>query len=488
MRLRPITVLLLAAAALLPALAAEPLTAPPVEAGPFRAPDLVELTTLDPTIKLDIRYARGDNFTGRAVYTEARAFLQRPAAEALARVHRALRRDGYGLMVFDGYRPWSVTKLFWDITPADKKVYVADPAKGSRHNRGCAVDLTLFDLRTGREVTMPSPYDASDARAHATYDGGTADERRARERLNDAMTQAGFFVYPYEWWHFDWKDWRAYPILDIPFSEVVRQAPAAAPDIATARVVDLTWPFDATTLYWPTSPTGFTLDSLHHGPTPGGYFYAANTFCAPEHGGTHLDAPIHFAEGKRTADQVPLDQLIAPAIVIDVTARTSADPDYRLTVDDLAAWEHAHGRIPRGIIVLLRTGWGSRWPDRASYFGSAGQSGAGGQGGADNLHFPAYGADAARLLVNDRGVAALGVDSASIDHGPSKDFIVHQIAMAADVPAFENVAHLDQVPETGAFIAALPMKIAGGSGGPLRIVAFVPADTAEPARPPKESP
>jgi len=287
--------------------------APPIEPGPFRPPDLVELTALDPTIRLDIRYARDDNFTGRAVYTEARAFLQRPAAEALVRVQRALRRDGYGLMVFDGYRPWSVTKIFWDITPADKKVYVADPAKGSRHNRGSAVDLTLFDLRTGREVPMPSAYDASDARAHATYDGGNTDERRARDLLIDAMTQAGFFVYPYEWWHFDWKDWREYPILDIPFAEIVRTAPAGAPDLATARIIDLTWAFGATTLYWPTSPTGFALESLHHGPTPGGYFYAANTFCAPEHGGTHLDAPIHFAEGKRTADQVPLDQLIAPA-------------------------------------------------------------------------------------------------------------------------------------------------------------------------------
>jgi len=496
MRHRPI-IILLVAAALFPAAtaraasapgpaavptAASTLIAPPVEPGPFRPPDLVELRTLDTTVRLDIRYARADNFTGRAVYTEARAFLQRPAAEALVRVHRALRRDGYGLMVFDGYRPWSVTKIFWDITPAGKKVYVADPAQGSRHNRGCAVDLTLFDLRTGREVPMPSAYDESTSRAHATHDGGTADERRARDRLIDAMTQAGFFVYPYEWWHFDWKDWRAYPILDIPFSAIVRQAPAAAPDLTTARIVDLTWPFDAATLYWPTSPTRFTLESLHHGPTPGGYFYAANTFCAPEHGGTHLDAPIHFAEGKRTADQVPLGQLIAPAVVIDATARVAADPDYRLTADDIALWEKDHGRIPKGVIVLLRTGWGSRWPDRARYFGSDRP------GDASGLHFPAYGAEAARLLVNDRGVAALGVDSASIDHGPSKDFIVHQVAMAADVPAFENVAHLDQVPVTGAFIAALPMKIAGGSGGPLRIVAFVPADTAEPARPPKESP
>jgi kynurenine formamidase len=168
---------------------------------------------------------------------------------------------------------------------------------------------------------------------------------------------------------------------------------------------------------------------------------------------------------------------------MDVAARAAADRDYRLTPDDVAVWEKAHGRVPKGVIVLLRTGWGTRWPDRARYFGSGGPA-----GDASGLHFPAYGAEAARLLVNDRGAAALGVDTASIDHGPSRDFIVHQVVMAADVPAFENVAHLDRVPETGAYIAALPMKIAGGSGGPLRIVAFVPADTAEPARPPKESP
>jgi kynurenine formamidase/D-alanyl-D-alanine dipeptidase len=443
--------------------------APPVEAGPFRAPDLVELTALDPSIRLDIRYARTDNFLGRAVYTEARAFLQRPAAEALARVHRALAPDGYGLMVFDGYRPWAVTKLFWDATPADKKVYVADPAKGSRHNRGCAVDLTLFDLRTGREVPMPSAYDDSTERAHATYAGGTDEERKARQRLIDAMTQAGFFVYPYEWWHYDWKDWRSYPILDIPFSAIEKRAPAAAPDLSTARRVDLSWPFDASTLYWPTSPTGFTLESLHHGPTPGGYFYAANTFRAPEHGGTHLDAPIHFAEGGHTADEIPLEQLMAPAVVIDVATRAAADRDYRLAPADVAAWEKVHGRIPKGVIVLLRTGWGARWPDRGRYFGSDKP------GDASGLHFPSYGAEAARLLVGERGVAAIGVDTASIDYGPSQDFIVHQVVLGANVPAFENVAHLDQVPETGAWVAALPMKIAGGSGGPLRIVAFVPA-------------
>ena len=452
---------------------AAPAADPPHEAGIFREPDLVELTTLDPTLRLDVRYARTDNFTGRAVYSEARAFLQRPAAEALVRVHRALRDKGYGLMVFDGYRPWSVTKLFWDITPADQKVYVADPAKGSRHNRGCAVDLTLFDLATGREVPMPSAYDATNRTAHVTYAGGRAAARAARDLLIEAMTQGGFFVYPYEWWHYDWKDWREYPILDLSFSAAAARAGAdgrtAWPslDLAAARVVDLTWAFDDTTLYWPSSPTGFERTTLHHGPTPGGYFYSASSFCAPEHGGTHLDAPIHFAEGRRTADQVPLAQLIAPGVVVDVRRQAAADRDYRLTVEDLTAWEQVHGRIPQGAIVLLRTGWSERWPDRLGYFGSDTP------GDASSLHFPSYGVEAAEWLVRQRAIAALGVDTASIDHGPSNAFEVHRVTLEADVPAFENVAHLEQVPETGAFIAALPMKIAGGSGGPLRIVAFL---------------
>ena len=193
---------------------------PPKEEGNFRAPDLVELIRLDPTIRLDIRYATPNNFVGRPVYTQARAFLQRPAAEALARVSRALRAKGYGLTVFDGYRPWSVTKLFWEITPEDKKQFVADPAKGSRHNRGCAVDLTLRDLRTGREVSMPGEYDEMSERSHINYTGGTEEQRRLRDLLRSAMEAEGFTVYEPEWWHYDYKDWREYPILNLSFSEV----------------------------------------------------------------------------------------------------------------------------------------------------------------------------------------------------------------------------------------------------------------------------
>jgi zinc D-Ala-D-Ala dipeptidase len=193
---------------------------PPREAGRFRPPDLVELTTLDPSIKLDVRYASERNFVGRPVYAEARAFLQRPAAEALVRAHRALQGKGYGALVFDGYRPWSVTKLFWDLTPRDKRAFVADPRKGSKHNRGCAVDMSLYDLATGREVEMPSPYDEMSPRAYPGYAGGTSDERARRDLLRSAMEREGFTVEPNEWWHFNYKDWRLYPILDVPFAKI----------------------------------------------------------------------------------------------------------------------------------------------------------------------------------------------------------------------------------------------------------------------------
>ena len=239
------------------------------------------------------------------------------------------------------------------------------------------------------------------------------------------------------------------------------------PDLRTAPIVDLSYPFDEKTLYWPTAPSGFQLKKLSYGDTPGGYFYSAYSFCAPEHGGTHLDAPIHFARNGRTVDQIPLRQLIAPAVVIDVAGRTAADPDYRLSVEDVRAWEKAHGPITEGAIVLLRTGWGKRWPDRKRYFGDDTP------GDASKLHFPSYGKEAAEYLVRERRVGALGVDTASIDYGPSKDFIVHQIAMTAQVPGLENLANLEQVPETGAWVIALPMKIGGGSGGPLRIIAVV---------------
>ena len=247
-----------------------------------------------------------------------------------------------------------------------------------------------------------------------------------------------------------------------------QQAPAPPLDVRGYRVVDLTHAFNERTPYWPTSPTGFRLERLAAGPTPGGWYYAANAFSAPEHGGTHLDAPVHFAAGRATADRVPLERLVAPAAVLDVTGRAAADPDYQLTRADVLAFEARHGRIRPGTIVLLRTGWSRRWPDRRAYLGDDTP------GDASRLHFPSFGEAAARLLVGERRVAALGVDAASIDHGQSKDFRVHRVAGAADVPGLENLTGLEALPPTGALVVALPMKIEGGSGGPLRAIALVP--------------
>jgi D-alanyl-D-alanine dipeptidase/kynurenine formamidase len=444
---------------------------PPREAGPFRTPELVQPSTiLQPPIRLDVRYATAKNFTRRALYPEPRVYLQRPAAEALVRVHRALVTQGLGLLVFDGYRPWSVTKAMWDGTAPDKRAFVADPAKGSKHNRGCAVDVSLFDLKTGREVPMPSPYDEFTQRAYTTYAGGSAQARKNRDLLREAMEREGFFAFAREWWHFDYKDWRAYPILDVDFSDIVVEAAHPRPaDFATARIVDLTWTFDSSTLYWPTSPSTFKLDSVSFGETPGGWFYAANTFCSPEHGGTHLDAPVHFARHGWEADHLPLERLLVPAYVIDISARTQYDPDVTLEIADVRLWEASYGRIPAESVVLLRTHWGDYYPDRKRYFGDDTP------GDATRLHFPSFGKEAAELLIRERHVFALGVDTPSIDNGPSKTFEVHRVAAAANVYGLENLAHLSEVPEAGAWILVAPMKIGGGSGAPLRALAVIPA-------------
>jgi D-alanyl-D-alanine dipeptidase len=193
---------------------------PPREEGDFRQTDLVELKNLDTSIHLDIRYATSNNFVGRPVYKEARAFLQRPAAEALVRVNASLKPLGYGLVVFDGYRPWSVTKLFWKVTPPDKHNFVANPVHGSKHNRGCAVDLSLYDLATGKEIEMTGNYDEMTQRSYSDYTGGTEEQRKMRDLLRTKMEAEGFNVIHDEWWHFDYKDWKQYRITNVPFEKI----------------------------------------------------------------------------------------------------------------------------------------------------------------------------------------------------------------------------------------------------------------------------
>lgn len=193
---------------------------PPHEKGEFKPTQLVELIRIDPTFKLDIRYATSNNLVGRPVYTQARAFLQQDAAMALSRVNQALRKLGYGVLIFDGYRPWSVTKLFWDITPKQNKQFVADPRKGSKHNRGCAIDLSMFDLNTGLEVEMPGVYDEMTERSYPDYKGGTDKQRAMRDLLRKHMEAEGFQVYDFEWWHFDYKDWQKYKIGTVSFEDI----------------------------------------------------------------------------------------------------------------------------------------------------------------------------------------------------------------------------------------------------------------------------
>lgn len=239
-------------------------------------------------------------------------------------------------------------------------------------------------------------------------------------------------------------------------------------DPADYRMIDLTHSYDDSTLFWPTSPTTFSKTTLSEGDTPGGYFYSAYSVCTPEHGGTHLDAPRHFFLTGDTTESIPLERLVTPAVVIDVSAQADANADYRVTVEDVKAFEAEHGPIARGTSVLLRTGWSKRWPDAKAYLGDDNP------GRATHLHFPSFGLAAATFLVKKRGVVALGVDTASIDYGPSKFFQVHVMAASNNVIGMENLTGLEQLPATGAVLLALPMKIGKGSGGPLRAVAMVP--------------
>jgi kynurenine formamidase len=256
-------------------------------------------------------------------------------------------------------------------------------------------------------------------------------------------------------------------VLVVSAAIVTAQKPASPIDLSAVRVVDLSHPYNSKTLYWPTSPTKFTLERLSYGKTDAGYFYAANTFCMPEHGGTHLDAPRHFSENGHSSEQIPAGDLIAPAVVIDISAKAAADRDYRLTRNDVLEFEKKAGAIREKTFVLLRTGWSRYWPEAKPYLGDDTP------GDASRLSFPSYGEDAAKLLVEERRVAALGIDTASIDYGRSTDFKVHQIAAARNVFGLENLTNLDQLPVTGAVVVALPIKIEGGSGGPLRAIALV---------------
>jgi kynurenine formamidase len=256
------------------------------------------------------------------------------------------------------------------------------------------------------------------------------------------------------------------PAVLVLLSTVACQAPLGAP---AGRWIDLTHEFSPDTIYWPTSGD-FELEVLSDGITANGYYYAANRFRTAEHGGTHLDAPVHFAQGQRSVEALPIEQLVGPAVVIDVSKRALADRDYRVTVEDLVGWELMHGRIPDGAIVLLRTGYGAFWPDRPRYLGTARR----GEEALAELHFPGLHANAAQWLVTNRRIDAIGIDTASIDHGQSKQYESHRILAAEGVPVLENVASLERLPPTGVFVLALPMKIRGGSGGPVRIVAHLP--------------
>jgi len=245
--------------------------------------------------------------------------------------------------------------------------------------------------------------------------------------------------------------------------------PKAAFVLPEGRVVDLSHPYDEDTIYWPTAE-GFELTVDFAGTTDKGYYYTANTFCSAEHGGTHIDAPIHFAEGRPSVDQIPLERLMGHAVLIDVSAHSADDSDYLVTTEDFESWEADHGVLPEEAIVLLRTGFAKYWPDRTRYMGTDER----GPEAVAKLHFPGLDPDAARWLVANRSINAIGLDTPSIDYGQSTHFESHQVLFAADIPAFENLTNLDRLPETGFMVIALPMKIAGGSGGPLRIVAIVP--------------
>lgn len=248
---------------------------------------------------------------------------------------------------------------------------------------------------------------------------------------------------------------------------VVLAASSAFAEIDEKKLLDLTYQLDEHTVFWPTNKP-FSWERTAWGKTAKGYWYASGDFSMSEHGGTHIDAPIHFGEGRLSVDAIPLQNLVAPAVVIDVRAAVEHDRDYRLTVHDIEVWESRHGRIPSGAVVLMLTGWGQKWPDKSRYLGSNTPS------DPKTLHFPGFSKEAADFLVKQRKVDGVGIDTPSIDYGPSQDFIVHQIVNGADRYGLENIANLDQLPPKGATLVSLPIKIKGGTGGPVRIMAILP--------------
>ena len=258
-------------------------------------------------------------------------------------------------------------------------------------------------------------------------------------------------------------------VLILPLIAVTALGQRVA-SLPTGSVVDLSHPFDATTVYWPTAEA-FKLEKDFEGMTDKGYYYSAYRYSSAEHGGTHIDAPVHFAKGRNSVDAIPLSQLIGAAIVVDVTGKVEGNRDYQVTENDFRSWERRNGRIANGSIVLLRTGFGKFYPDRKNYLGTDQR----GEKAVADLHFPGLHPDAARWLTRNRSIKAIGLDTPSIDYGQSTLFESHRILFEKNIPAFENVANLDKLPVKGFSIVALPMKIAGGSGGPLRMIAIVPS-------------
>ncbi len=252
----------------------------------------------------------------------------------------------------------------------------------------------------------------------------------------------------------------------LSISATVAATAQEAPRLDEVTLVDLSHSYDQNTLFWPTSPIAFEHNTLAYGPSGNGYFYSAYTFATPEHDGTHLDAPIHFSEGAKTVEQLPIGDLYAPLVILDVTAQATANRDYRLVPSDIEAYEAIHGPIKPGVAVLVRTGWSQHWPNAKAYLGDDTE------GDASNLSFPGFGAEAAKMLVA-RKASMIGIDTASTDYGKSKDFPVHVVLAGANIPALENLTNLGDLPVAGAYILAAPMKIGGGSGAPARVIAFV---------------